>query len=232
MNYFYFDYISDGFINLEDDESKHLQLVLRHKTGSTLYLLDGKGMIVEGTFFSADKKGVKIKVLNQTFVPPPTYSLHIAMGATKQMERLEWFIEKATELGIHQITPILSTNGERNTLRVERLNKIIRTAGKQSGNPYFPKLNDLTKLNSFLDVIKEKNKFIAHLDDPEKNHLFDVIPQGEDSLVLIGPEGDFTEKEVALANEKGFISVHLGKNRLRTETAGIFAAQCLILKNK
>jgi 16S rRNA (uracil1498-N3)-methyltransferase len=115
---------------------------------------------------------------------------------------------------------------------MDRLEKIIRTAGKQSANPNFPKLNGLISFEELMNDSTEKNKFIAHLDSSSKGHFFDVIPQGEDVLILIGPEGDFTEKEVETARAHGFLSVHFGENRLRTETAGIFATQCLILKNK
>jgi 16S rRNA (uracil1498-N3)-methyltransferase len=232
MNYFYFTEISNGFIRLDEEESKHLQLVLRHKPGNLIHLLNGDGLKVEGFLHSSDKKGVTIKVEKTAFIPKKEYHLHVAIGPTKQMERFEWFLEKATELGIDSITPFTSTHGERDKLRMDRLEKIIRTAGKQSANPHFPKLNGLISFQDLMNDSTEKNKFIAHLDSSSKGHFFDVIPKGEDVLILIGPEGDFTESEVELAKAQGFLSVHLGENRLRTETAGIFATQCLILKNK
>lgn len=232
MNYFYFTEISEGFIRLDEDESKHLQLVLRHKPGNLIHLLNGKGLKVEGFFHAADKKGVTVKVEKTAFIPMKNYHLHVAIGPTKQMERFEWFLEKATELGIDSITPFTSAYGERDKLRMDRLEKIIRTAGKQSANPNFPKLNEIIRFEELINDSTEKNKFIAHLDKSSKDHFFDVIPQGEDVLILIGPEGDFTENEVEIAKTHGFLSVHLGENRLRTETAGIFATQCLILKNK
>jgi 16S rRNA (uracil1498-N3)-methyltransferase len=223
MNYFYFTEISNGFIRLDEDESKHLQLVLRHKPGNVIHLLNGDGLKVEGFLHATDKKGVTIKVEKTVLFPKKDFQLHVAIGPTKQMERFEWFLEKATELGIDSITPFTSTHGERDKLRMDRLEKIIRTAGKHSANPNFPKL---------INGSTEKNKYIAHLDQSSKGHFFDVIPKGENVLILIGPEGDFTEKEVETAKSHGFLSVHLGENRLRTETAGIFATQCLILKNK
>lgn len=232
MNYFYFKEISDGFIRLDEDESKHLQLVLRQKAGNLIHLLNGKGLKAEGFIHTSDKKGVHIKVEKFEIIPQKNFQLHIAIGPTKQMERFEWFLEKATELGINQITPFISSHGERNKLRMDRLEKVIRTAGKQSGNPYFPILNGLTTFHELVNGATEREKFIAHLDETTKNHLFDVIPPNKNCLVLIGPEGDFDPKEVQIAREKGFTSVHLGDNRLRTETAGIFASQCLILKNK
>jgi len=232
MNFFYFKEITDGFIKLDEDESKHLQLVLRQKSGDLVHLLNGNGVKVEGYIHLSDKKGVTIKVENTVFIPKKDFQLHVALGPTKQMERFEWFLEKATELGIDQITPFLSSHGERSKLRMDRLEKVIRTAGKQSGNPYFPKLNDLT---SFKQLVKEEykgQKFIAHLDGTTKQHLFDIIQPNKHCMVLIGPEGDFDPEEVQIAHEHGFQSVHLGENRLRTETAGIYATQCLILKNK
>jgi 16S rRNA (uracil1498-N3)-methyltransferase len=232
MNYFYFREITEGFIRLDEDESKHLQLVLRQKSGSLVYLLDGNGTKAEGFMHATDKKEVLIKVKKAEFIPKNNFQLHIAIGPTKQMERFEWFLEKATELGIDQITPFISSHGERSKLRMDRLEKVIRTAGKQSGNPNFPKLNELTTFQELIKGASEGHKFIAHLDETTKDHLFDVIPQGMDCLILIGPEGDFDDKEVQIAKSHGFKSVHLGENRLRTETAGIFASQCLILKNK
>lgn len=232
MNYFYFKEISDGFIKLDEDESKHLQLVLRHKPGNLIHLLNGKGLKVEGFLHTANKNGVTIKVEKTVLIPKKNFHLHVAIGPTKQMERFEWFLEKATELGIDSITPFTSIHGERDKLRMDRLEKIIRTAGKQSANPNFPKLNSLIGFEELINVSAEKNKFIAHLDKSSKGHFFDVIPKGEDVIILIGPEGDFAENEVKIAKAHGFLSVHLGENRLRTETAGIFATQCLILKNK
>ena len=232
MYYFYFTEISNGFIRLDEDESKHLQLVLRHKPGNLIHLLNGNGLKVEGFLHATDKKGVTIKVEKTVLFPKKDYQLHVAIGPTKQMERFEWFLEKATELGIDSITPFTSTHGERDKLRMDRLEKIIRTAGKQSANPNFPKLNELMSFQELINRSTEKNKYIAHLDQSSKGHFFDAIPKGEDVLILIGPEGDFTEKEVEIAKSHGFLSVHLGENRLRTETAGIFATQCLILKNK
>jgi 16S rRNA (uracil1498-N3)-methyltransferase len=151
---------------------------------------------------------------------------------TKNIERLEWFLEKATELGIQQITPFISKHGERHKLRMDRLEKIIRTAGKQSGNPYFPKLNEMVALKKLIEGAVESQKFIAHLDPTCQDHLFDRITPQQDCLVLIGPEGDFGREEILLAQQHDFKSVHLGENRLRTETAGIYATQCILLKNK
>ncbi|MFM7089582.1 MAG: RsmE family RNA methyltransferase [Bacteroidota bacterium] len=232
MNYFYFKEISEGYITLDEDESKHLQQVLRQKSGNLVHLLNGNGLKAEGYIFSSNKKTVSVKLEKTDFIPKKKYRLHLAIGPTKQMERFEWFLEKATEIGIDEITPVLSIHGERSTLRMDRLEKIIRTAGKQSGNPYFPVLNGLTLFQDLIKNAKEKHRFIAHIDHTTKNHLFDVIPSETDCLVLIGPEGDFDEKEVQFAKNHHFMSVHLGENRLRTETAGIFAAQCLILRNK
>lgn len=232
MNYFYFREISNGFIKLDEDESKHLQLVLRHKPGKIIHLLNGNGLKVEGFLHATDAKGVTIKVEKTIIFPKKNHQLHVAIGPTKQMERFEWFLEKATELGIDTITPFTSTHGERDKLRMDRLDKIIRTAGKQSANPNFPTLNGLISFQDIINNSTEKNKYIAHLDQSSKGHFFDVIPKGEDVLILIGPEGDFTNDEVEIAKAHGFLSVHLGENRLRTETAGIFATQCLILKNK
>ena len=195
MNYFYFTEISNGFIRLDEDESKHLRLVLRHKPGNLIHLLNGNGLKVEGFLHATDKKGVTIKVEKTVLFPKKDFQLHVAIGPTKQMERFEWFLEKATELGIDSITPFTSTHGERDKLRVDRLEKIIRTAGKQSANPNFPKLNSLISFQELINSSQEKNKYIAHLDQSSKSHFFDVIPKGEDVLILIGPEGDFTEKK-------------------------------------
>jgi 16S rRNA (uracil1498-N3)-methyltransferase len=232
MNYFYCRELTGDHVTLDEEESKHLQQVLRQKSGSLVHLLNGNGLKAEGYICSSDKKTVSIKVAKTDFIPKKKYNLHLAMAPTKQVERFEWFLEKATEIGIDEITPILSIHGERSILRMDRLGKIIKTAGKQSGNPYFPILNELTAFQDVIKNAKEECRFIAHIDPTTKNHLFDVIPSETDCLVMIGPEGDFDEKEVQIAKNHHFMSVHLGENRLRTETAGIFAAQCLILRNK
>jgi len=234
MHYFFFEEIRNGLIHLDDEESRHLQVVLRHREGGSLYLLNGKGIKAEGVLVSRDSSGAVIRPTSVQQVPLPEIRFHIGIGPPKQTERFEWFLEKVTEAGIHQITPFLSARGERSVLRADRLEKIIRSAGKQSGNPWFPKLQPMVTLEALLHSATEPSRYIAHrlAGDRSQPHLKDRISGHGDTLVLVGPEGDFTEKEVAQARAFGFEVVHLGENRLRTETAGIFAAHCLILQRK
>ena len=157
------------------------------------------------------------------------YWLHVAIAPTKSISRFEWFLEKATEIGIDEITPLLSEHSERKVVKFERSEKILISAMKQSQKAFLPKLNELTSFNEFIQKNSEKQKFIAHCNDGEKNHLKNAIQKGNNMVILIGPEGDFSLEEVLEAKEKGFEEISLGDERLRTETAGIVACHTVNL---
>ena len=161
--------------------------------------------------------------------------LHVAIAPTKNIERLEWMVEKCTEIGVDEITPLLCRFSERKNLRNDRLEKIILSAAKQSLTPYLPKLNELTDFASLMQQYggNEKiDKFIAHCYKDEKRELKDALQKGRDVLILIGPEGDFSEQEVETAIQLGFQPVGLGRSRLRTETAGVVACHTAVLLNE
>ena len=159
------------------------------------------------------------------------YHLHIAIAPTKNNDRLEWFLEKSTEIGIDEITPIICDQSERKVVKEDRLNKIISSAVKQSLKSIHPKLNQQIKFKDFLDKDFPGQKFIAYIDDDVKTELSKVYKPSEDALILIGPEGDFRPEEVDLARKKGFTAVSLGKARLRTETAGIVSCHTINIIN-
>jgi 16S rRNA (uracil1498-N3)-methyltransferase len=158
--------------------------------------------------------------------------LHIAIAPTKSIERFEWFLEKATEIGIDEITPVLCENSERDKIKTDRLNKVLISAMKQSLKVHLPKLNQLIKLDNFIPDNFNGEKYIAHCKTNHKNHLKNIYHKGTNCLVLIGPEGDFGDNEIKLFSENNYKQVSLGNSRLRTETAGIAACHIVNLINE
>lgn len=205
---------------LSEEESKHICKVLRMKEGDFIYLLNGKGALVKVQIEFANPKQCTVKIIDIISEKEPNYSIHIAIAPTKMMDRIEWFLEKATEIGITEITPILCENSERKQLKDERLEKIIISAVKQSKRLYLPKLNPLTDLKTFLK--NNPKGLIAHCEDGKKNSIVSSFQQ-LNCPIIIGPEGDFSSKEIELAKSLGYTPITLGKNRLRTETAGLYA---------
>jgi 16S rRNA (uracil1498-N3)-methyltransferase len=228
MNIFYSQHIEGNSGILDETESQHCTKVLRLKTGDEVYLVDGKGGFHEGILSHADQKACTIDIIKSKFeFGKRNYKIHIAIAPTKNIERFEWFLEKATEIGIDAITPIICQRSERKILREDRLGKVITAAMKQCIQAYLPVFNSLTPFEKFINSDNPGNKIIAHCIEGERLELIRLHPQSYDFTLLIGPEGDFSEKEVQLAVSKGFIPVSLGKNRLRTETAGIAACQII-----
>jgi 16S rRNA (uracil1498-N3)-methyltransferase len=221
---FYTPKIENGLALLEEEESRHLVSVLRKKPGDKLDITDGKGKFYTAELSECGKKQALARILtsiDETRERP--FRIHIAMAPTKNMERFEWFLEKATELGVDEITPVLCKRSERETVRHDRMEKILVSAMKQSLRGTLPKLNALTP---FRDVIKntaETQRFIPWCGEEGLPHLKNCIQRDSDVIILIGPEGDFTPDEAALAMQNGFRGVSLGTTRLRTETAGIYA---------
>ncbi len=219
-------------INLSQEECRHITKVLRFGVGDIVYLTDGKGSIHQCVINSIDKKGCELKSVAVEYEPPKAYSLHIAIAPTKSNSRLEWFLEKATEIGIDQITPIYCNHSERRNIPSNRLHKILVGALKQSCQAYLPKLNDPIGFNDFIVNlgISDSNNYIAAFSE-DNQELRDMYQKSKNATILIGPEGDFDEEEIGLALSKGFTRVNLGKSRLRTETAGIAACHTISLIN-
>lgn len=216
--------IENGFAIFEEEEGRHLSTVLRKKTGDRLRLTDGKGNFYEAELADAGKRQVLARIISSQHVPPSGHGrLHIAIAPTKNMDRLEWFLEKATEIGLDEITPILCKHSERDTLRLDRLEKILVSAMKQSLRAWLPQLHPLTKFTDFVKKTGETQKRLAWCGDEPMPHLKNTLLPDQSTVIAIGPEGDFSPDEVTLALSSGFQAVSLGEARLRTETAGIYA---------
>ena len=226
---FYCQSISN--LQLTEEESHHAVRVLRLKLDDFITLIDGKGTSAIGQISELNKKSVHYKIIESQFIEPINPEIHIAIAPTKSNDRFEFFLEKVTELGISSITPIQCSNSERKTIKLDRFEKIVMSAVKQSGNLYLPKVNDLTKFSDFVTVQnKDTDYFIAHCeDDSLKNELKDLLQKSKKVCILIGPEGDFTNEEIILAKTNNFKAVSLGQTRLRTETAGIIACHTVRL---
>jgi 16S rRNA (uracil1498-N3)-methyltransferase len=212
-------------IELDESEFHHLQ-VLRIRAGESIDIFDGKGNLYRGKLSAVAKKAATIQIIELIKNTPRSMAqLHIAIAPTKNTERTEWFIEKATEIGIHTITPVICRRSERRELRADRLEKVILSAAKQSLHLHLPVLNNAVSLKEFLTTTRHSSakKFIAYCEE-HTTHLKDSFQPGESIIVLIGPEGDFAEEEITLAKQNGFIPVSLGESRLRTETAGVMVS--------
>lgn len=221
---FYTPDIRDGFARLDEEESRHLLSVLRRKVGDRLQLTDGRGVYYEAEISEAGKRHALARILSSTpSAPERPARLHLAIAPTKQIERLEWFLEKSVEIGVDEITPLLCQRSERDTIRLDRLEKILVSAMKQSLRARLPQLNPLTRFQKFAAATTETQKRIAWCSDAPLPHLKSALTPGIDTVVAIGPEGDFSPEEVALALQCGFTGVGLGAARLRTETAGVLS---------
>jgi 16S rRNA (uracil1498-N3)-methyltransferase len=224
MHIFYTPDISSNTLILSEEESKHCIKVLRLDAGSFLHLVDGIGGFYDAVIEDPHPKRTKLKIVKkiENFAKRNHY-LHIAIAPTKNIERIEWFLEKATEIGIDEITPIICDRSERKELKTERLNKVITSAVKQSIKAFHPKLNEAIRFSDFISKNTNTQKFIAHCMDEGKVAIKDqLIPKGN-YLVIIGPEGDFTFQELESAVNNNFIPISLGESRLRTETAALEA---------
>lgn len=219
--------IDQGY--LTEDESNHAVRVLRLKENDYINLIDGKGKFAHARIIHADKRKLGFEIESKKFQEKNKSSIHIAIAPTKSLDRFNFFIEKAIEIGVNRITPIRTSNSERKQLNSEKIEKHAISAMKQSGNYYLPKLDEMIDFNTFIQAQDNKNqRFIAHCEsDDKKVELKSQVDPLKDTLILIGPEGDFTKEEINLAKENHFLPVSLGENRLRTETAGIVA--CLTL---
>lgn len=230
MNLFYAPNINGQFYDLDKEESRHIVRVLRKTQGDTIHFTDGKGWFYETIISEIDSKSCTVEIINKYEGDDKRpYKVHIAIAPTKNNDRLEWFLEKSTEIGIDEITPIICDHSERKVVKTERLGKVITSAVKQSLKSFHPVLNDQISLKDFLNIGFAGQKFIAYIDKDVTLELSESIKSGEYVLILIGPEGDFRPEEVEIAKQHGFVPVSLGKSRLRTETAGIVAVHTVNL---
>lgn len=222
MRLFYDEHIAQTATThtLSEEESKHIVRVLRMVNGDKIGLLNGKGGNFTCEITDAHPKRCALKVLSNDQASPLQHEIHVAVGPTKQMERIEWFVEKATEIGITEISLIDCDNGERAKINIDRLVKKAVSAMKQSHRTFLPKINELQKLSDFIE--QHPNGLIAHCYENEKNDLSNVF-KSTNCPILIGPEGDFSQKEIEKALENGYKTITLGPNRLRTETAALYA---------
>lgn len=230
MNLFYQPNIPNGVHFLDPEESRHCIKVLRHRSGETIQITDGKGSFYTANIEKADASQCTFSILNQEEVTPLPYSIHIGISPTKNAERIEWFVEKATEFGVQEISLINCDHTERTYLKKERLDKVAISAMKQSLKARVPLIHEPRKFNTLVDVVGDQ-KFIAFVDHTNPLHLYQTALPQKNYLVLIGPEGDFSSEELSLALNAGYQKVSLGNSRLRTETAGLAACHILNLIN-
>lgn len=225
MHVFYTpDITTDEYI-LNEEESRHCMKVLRLVIGDIVHLIDGRGGLYEAEIIAESKRNVTLRVLKTTReYQKRNHSLHIAVAPTKNIDRLEWFLEKATEIGIDTITPLICERSERKIVKEDRLNKVITSAVKQSLQAYHPVLNEAVSFKEFISKATADYKMIAHCEDGEpRGFISQVSEPGQRYLILIGPEGDFTPNEIQLALQNDFKPLTLGNTRLRTETAALAA---------
>ena len=229
MQLFYSPDILEGNFSLDKEESRHAIKVLRLKKGDTFDITDGKGKVYTASISDITKSVCRFSIHQTLEIPKRKHSIHIAIAPTKNIDRIEWFVEKATELGINKISFIQCKNSERKVVNMERIQKKAISAMKQSGQAWLPQIQSISTFEQALNT--EGLKFIAHVDPANSKNLKQVAPN-ENYVVLIGPEGDFTHDEINMATSKGFEKISLGQTTLRTETAGLIACHILNLINE
>ena len=209
---------------LDLDEQLHITKVLRMREGEEIFVTDGKGNLAKGNLvFEGKKVSLDVSEIKEN-LPDFSPKLHIAIAPTKNIDRIEFFVEKAVEMGISEITFILTEKTERKNISIDKLRKQAIGASKQSHRFHFPKVNDLIKFSDYMKNLNPENTFVAHCNESLERVSLNDIPKFENYTFLIGPEGDFSDKEIQLLAEKGIKAVSLGNQRLRTETAGIFVS--------
>ncbi|NDW17311.1 16S rRNA (uracil(1498)-N(3))-methyltransferase [Dysgonomonas sp. 216] len=218
---------------LPHEEALHCVKVLRKKEGDEILITDGKGRFFEASIIQAHPKHCVVnidKTINEISAWP--FNLHIAFAPTKNLDRIEWFAEKATEIGINRFTPLLCRHSERKEIKLPRIEKILVSAMKQSQKASLPVLDEMIPFSKFVKQPFDGKKYIAHCQDGNKNLLKDIYAKGQDALILIGPEGDFSPQEVEEALLNGFEAVSLGTSRLRTETAALVGCHTIHVLNQ
>jgi 16S rRNA (uracil1498-N3)-methyltransferase len=231
MNIFFEPSVKEGSFLLTGEEAWHGVKVLRMKEGDKMLIANGEGQMYEAEIIGINKKNECALIVNGLYRndKPRNPKLHIAIAPTKNIDRFEWFLEKATECGIDEITPILCENSERTIIKPERLSKILVSAMKQSKRAWLPKLNPAVKFNTLITNVNPTIKLIAHCADDNKKTIEQVFDKSDDTIILIGPEGDFSPEEITLALANNYIPVTFGQYRLRTETAALYA--CITINN-
>jgi 16S rRNA (uracil1498-N3)-methyltransferase len=233
MHLFYSPAVNIDSISLGEEEARHCSRVLRLGLGDTVYITDGLGTLHEGTISELHAKKCIIKIVDSKHdYHQHNFRLHLAIAPTKNIDRFEWFLEKSTEIGIDEITPLFCNHSERTHLKADRLQKVIIAAMKQSLKAYLPILNQSTSFSGFIKQPFEGQKYIAYCDYSDTVDVQHVYSKGQDCLILIGPEGDFSKEEIEDAKNEGFIPITLGKSRLRTETAGVVACTMINFINQ
>ncbi|ANQ48455.2 16S rRNA (uracil(1498)-N(3))-methyltransferase [Flammeovirga sp. MY04] len=220
---------NDSEVVLNSEDSKHIVRVLRMKANDHLYLMDGKGFRYTASIIDANPKKCRVSIEEEEKMPQAGQGLHIGIAPTKNMDRIEFFVEKAIEIGVESITFFFSENSERKNIKLERIERIAISGMKQSRKFHLPKLS---LANTFDDIlsIQADQKFIAYVPTDSTEHLFSKLNSDGDTFIIVGPEGGFSENEAEKAKDNGFDWVSLGKERLRTETAGIVAVQLMNMK--
>ncbi|UJH66984.1 16S rRNA (uracil(1498)-N(3))-methyltransferase [Allomuricauda sp. SCSIO 65647] len=213
------------------EESRHIIKVLRKREGDIVKITNGKGYLFEAKIVQADQKKCRAQLVFEEKTVQRLHTLHMVVAPTKMNDRYEWFLEKATEIGVNEITPVLCEHSERKIIKPERLQKVLQSAMKQSLQTYLPKLNPLTDFKTFMAQNQNGLKFIAHCAEGEKMELKRRVSADKDVTILIGPEGDFSSAEINLAQKNGYVPISLGRNRLRTETAAIVACTTVAMVN-
>jgi 16S rRNA (uracil1498-N3)-methyltransferase len=234
MQLFYNPDITPGttLFLFDKEESRHIVKVLRKKEGDFIQITNGKGTLFTAEITFANEKKCEVTISNEEFFEPVPYKLHLAVAPTKLNDRYEWFLEKAVEIGITQITPIICEHSERITFKADRFEKIIQAAMKQSLQYYLPVLHEPVPFATFVDETRDGDLFIAHCEETDKKLLKHTLQPNQKTTILIGPEGDFSTKEIAAALSQGYVPVSLGNTRLRTETAAIVAAHSVAFVNE
>nr|WP_294786809.1 16S rRNA (uracil(1498)-N(3))-methyltransferase [uncultured Flavobacterium sp.] len=218
--------------SFDKEESRHIIKVLRKKDSDILHVTNGSGLLFETQITLASDSKCIVEVLSISNAEKPKFHLHLAVAPTKMNDRFEWFLEKATEIGIQEITPIFCDRSERKVINRDRFEKIILSAMKQCNETFLPKLNEAISFKEFVKQQQNGLQLIAHCEETDKKSLKEVLKPNEDVTILIGPEGDFSEKEIALALENNYKPVMLGNTRLRTETAAVVACHSVVFFNE
>ncbi|MGP1514837.1 MAG: 16S rRNA (uracil(1498)-N(3))-methyltransferase [Bacteroidales bacterium] len=225
MQLFFVDGCSiDESITLNKEESFHIYKVLRMREGDDIFLTDGKGGLFECTILEATPKRCTVKLVKTQYnYQQRSYKIHLAIAPTKNINRMEWLLEKAVEIGIDEITPIVTEHSERRTINMERLDKILVSAMKQSIKCFKPKMNDLTKFSTLINNLNEEKRYLCCCNNENKVMIKDDYSPNSSVILFIGPEGDFSNSEISQAKITGCKLISLGEQRLRTETAALYA---------
>jgi 16S rRNA (uracil1498-N3)-methyltransferase len=232
LHIFYTPDVNGDFYFLNEEESKHCIRVMRLKIGDNVLLIDGKGIAYNGEICSEHPKKCQVRILStQNGLGMHNYYLHLAIAPTKSMDRMEWLVEKAIEIGVDEITPVICERSERREIKIDRLEKVAIVALKQSMNAFLPKINEAIRFNDWIRQDHAGLKMIAHCAEDQKQTINKLYSKGEKAIALVGPEGDFSATEIKAAIANGFEAISLGKNRLRTETAGIVICTAVQLLN-